>query len=47
MAKDNDLKKKKKKKISKGEIVKKVAIWIMLIAMVASLFTYAFSALFA
>ena len=44
MAKEND--KKKKKKITTGSIIKKVAIWLMLIAMVGSLFTYAISAIF-
>ncbi len=38
--------KKSKKKLSSGNIVRTIAIWIMLIAMIASLFAYAFSVIF-
>lgn len=41
MAKEKEIKKKKKTKGS--DILKKLAVWLMLIAMVASLFAYAFS----
>ncbi len=43
MAKDNDKKKKKKS----GNIGTKIVAWLMLIAMVGSLFTIVFTALFA
>ncbi len=45
MAKENEDKKKKKNKIKAKDIIKKAAIWLMLIAMVGSLFAYAFYAL--
>ncbi len=44
MAKDKEIKKKKK---SSGNIGTKIVAWFMLIAMVASLFTIVLSALFA
>jgi len=43
MAKDKEEKKKKNKKKKAGEVIRKIAVWLMLIAMVASLFAYAFS----
>ncbi len=44
MAKDNE---KKKKKKSSGRLWVKIVAWIMLIAMIGSLFTIVFSAIFA
>ncbi len=44
MAKEKDNKKKKK---SSGNVGTKIVAWLMLIAMVASLFTIVLSALFA